>query len=105
MIHTVKGYGIDNKAEVDVLQELFCFLYDPTDVGNLISDCFSFSKFRFNIWKFSFHISLNPSLENFEHYCVSFWDECNCDVGLTFLGIVFFGIGMKIDLFQSCGHC
>ena len=103
--HTVKGYGIVNKAVVYVLQELFRFLYDWTDVGNLISDWSSFSTSSLNIWKFSIHTPLNPSLENFEHYFVSFWNECNYDIVLTSLGVAFFGIGMKIDLFQSCGHC
>ena len=52
MIHTIKGFGIANKAEVDVFLELSCFLNDPTDIGNLISGSFAFSKFSLNIWKF-----------------------------------------------------
>ena len=62
--HTVKGHGIVNKAEVDVFLELFCFFNDPTDVGNLISGSFAFSKSSLNIWKFMVHVLLKPSLEN-----------------------------------------
>ena len=69
VMHTVKGFGIVNKAEVDVFLELSCFFYDPTDVGNFISGFIStFSKSNLNIWKFSVHILLKPGLENFEHY-------------------------------------
>ena len=66
MIHTVKGFGVVNKAEVDVFLELSCFLDDPTDVGNLISGSSGFSKSSLNIWKFSVHILLKPGLEDFE---------------------------------------
>ena len=68
MIHTVKGFGIVNKAEIDVFLELFCFFNDLKDVGNLTSGFSAFSKSSLNIWKFSVHILLKPSLENFEHY-------------------------------------
>ena len=71
MIHTVKGFGIINKAKVDVFLELSCLFYDPTDVGNLISGYSSFSKFSLNIWKFMVHVLLKPGLENFEHYFAS----------------------------------
>ena len=71
MIHTVKGFGIVNKAEVDVFLELSCFFDDPVDVGNLISDSFAFSKSSLNIWKLMVHILLKPVLENFEHYFAS----------------------------------
>ena len=74
-------------------------------VGNLISGSSAFSKFILNIWKFTVHVLLKPGLENFEHYFTSVWDECNSAVVWTFFGIDFFGIGMKTDLFQSCGHC
>ena len=67
-IHTVKGFGIVNKADVDVLLELSWSFYDPTDVGNLISGFSAFSKSSLNIWKFSVHILLKPCLEDFEHY-------------------------------------
>ena len=71
VIHTVKGFGIINKAEVDVFLEFSCFFDDPMDVGNLISGSSAFSKSSFNIWKFSDHILLKPSLENSEHYFAS----------------------------------
>ena len=67
VIHTVKGFGIVNKVEVDVFLELSCFFYDPTVVGNLISGSSAFSKSSLNIWKFLVHVLLKPSLENFEH--------------------------------------
>ena len=89
VIHTVKGFDIVNEAEVDVFLECTCFFYDPTDVGNLISGSFAFSKSSLNIWKFSVHALLKPSLENFEHYFASLWDECNYAVVWTFFGIAF----------------
>ena len=89
VIHIVKGFGVVNKAEVDVFLELFCFFYDPTDVGNLISDSSAFSKSTLNIWKVSVHVLLKSSLENFEHYFSSVWDECNCAVVWAFFGIAF----------------
>ena len=69
--HTVKGFGIVNKAEVDVFLEIFCFLDDPMDVGNLISGSSAFSKSSLNIWKFMVHLLLNPGLGNFELYFAS----------------------------------
>ena len=89
VIHTVKGFSIVNKAEVDVFLEFSCFLYDPTSIGNLISDSFAFSKSSLNTGKFSVHVLLKPGLENFEHYFASVWDECNCAVVWTFFGIAF----------------
>ena len=71
MIHTVKGFGIVNKAEMDVFLELSCFFDDPSDVGNLISGSSAFSKTSLNIRKFTVHKLLKPSLENFEHYFTS----------------------------------
>ena len=71
VIHKVKGFGIVDKAEVDVFLELSCFFDDPVDVGNLSSGSFAFSKSSLNIWKFSAHILLKPGLENFEHYFAS----------------------------------
>ena len=68
VIHPVKGFGIVNKAEVDVFLELSCFFDDLADVGNLISGSSAFSKFSLNICKFAVHILLKPGLENFEHY-------------------------------------
>ena len=71
MIHTVKGFGIVNKAEVDVFLELSCFFHDPEDVGNLISGSSAFFKTSLNIRKFTVHVLLKPGLENFEHYFTS----------------------------------
>ena len=68
VIHTVKGFSIVNKAEIDVFLELSCFVHDPVDVGNVISGSSVFSKTSLNIWKFSVHVLLKPGLENFEHY-------------------------------------
>jgi len=71
VIHIVKGFGIVNKAEIDVFLELSCFFDDLTDVGNLISVSSAFSKPSLNIWKFTVHVLLKPGLENFEHYFIS----------------------------------
>ena len=71
VIHTVKGFGIVNKGEIDFFLELSCFFDDPVDIGNLISGSSAFSKTSLNIWKFMIHILLNPGLENFEHYFTS----------------------------------
>ena len=71
VIHTVKGFGIVNKAEVDIFLELSCIFDDPTDVTNLISVSSAFSKSSLNIWKFMIHILLKPGLENFKHYFAS----------------------------------
>ena len=104
MIHTVKGFYVVNETEVDIFLEFPCFLCDPGNVGNLISDSSSFSKPSLNIWKFSVHVMLKPSLENFEHNFTTWelteivwWFEHS-------LVLPFLGIGMRIDLFQSCGH-
>ena len=67
MIHTVKGFGIVKKVEIDVFLELSCFFDDPEDVGNLVSGSSAFSKTSLNIWKFMVHVLLKPDLENFEH--------------------------------------
>ena len=71
VIHTVKGFGVVNKAEVDVFLMVSCFFDDPTDVGNLISGSSAFSKTSLNIRKFMVHVLLKPGLENFEHYFAS----------------------------------
>ena len=71
MIHIVKGFGIVNKAEIDVFLELSCYFDDPVDIGNLISGSSAFSKSSLNIWKFMVHVLLKPGLENFEHYFTS----------------------------------
>ena len=104
VIPTVKGFGIVNKAEVDVFLQVSCIFCDPAVVDNLISGSSAFSNSSLNIWKFSVHVQLKPSLENFQLYFANMWDECNCAVVWTFFGVAF-GIGMKTDLFQSCGHC
>ena len=80
VIHTLKGFGIVNKAEIDIFLELSFFFDDPADVGNLISGSSIFSKTNLNIWKFTVRLLLKPGLENFEHYFTSMWDECNCAV-------------------------
>ena len=102
---TVKDVGIVNKAEVRVFLELSCFFDDPVDVGNLISASSAFSKSSLNIWKFLVHVLLKPWLANFEHYFASLWDQCYCVVVWTFFTITFFGIRLKTNLFQPCGHC
>ena len=80
VIHTVKDFGIVNKAETDVFLVLSCFFCDPTDVGNLISGSSAFSKSSLNMWKFMVHVLLKPGLENFEHYFASMGDGCNSAV-------------------------
>ena len=89
VIHTVKGFGIVNKTEVDIFLEFSCFLDYPKDVGNLISGSSVSSKSSLNIWKFPVHVLLEPSLENFEHYFASVWVECNCAVVWIFFGTAF----------------
>ena len=80
VIHTVKGFGIVNKAEIDVFLELSCFFQDPADVGNLISGSSAFSKTSLNIRKFTVHVVLKSGLKNLEYYFTSMLDECNCVV-------------------------
>ena len=96
LTHSVKGFGVVNKAEVDVFLELFCFFYDPMDVGNLILCSSGFSESSLNMWKFTGHILLKPGLENFEHYCASLWDECNCVLVWTFLAFSFLELEWKL---------
>ena len=105
VIHTVKGFSVVNKAEVDIFLEFSCFLYDPADVGNLISGSSAFSKSSLNIWKSWFRYCwslawriLNITLLACEMSAIVQYSEHS-------LALVFFGIGMKTDLFQSCGHC
>ena len=89
VIHTVKGFGIVKKAEIDVFLELSCFFDDLADVGNLISGFSAFSKTSLNIWKFMVHILLKSGLDHFEHYFTIVWDECNCAVVWAIFGIAF----------------
>ena len=105
MIHTVKGFGVVDETEVDVFLEFPCFLYDPVNIGNLISGSSSFSESRLDIWKFLVHIMLKPSMQGFKRDLTHMGDECNCPMVVTFFNITHLGIGMRIDLFQSCGHC
>ena len=87
VVHTVKAFGIVSKA--DVFLELSYFFDDPTDVGILIFGSSAFSKSSLNIWHLLIHVLLKPSLENFEHYFDSVWDECNFSIVGAFLGIAF----------------
>ena len=87
VIHTVKGFRVVNKTDVDVFLDSFCFFYDPTDGGNLISGSSTFSESSLYIWKFLVHKLLRPNLKDFEHYLASMWDECCCVVVWTFIGI------------------
>ena len=105
VIHTIKGFGIVNKAEIDVFLGLFCFLDDPTNVGNLIAGSSAFSKTSLNIWKFMVHVLLKPDLEIFEHYFTSMWGESNCAVVWAFFGIAFLWDWNENCHLQSCGHC
>ena len=89
VIYTVKGFGIVNKAEIDVFLKLFRFFDDPVDIGNLIFGSSAFSKTGLNIWKFIVHVLPKPGLENFEHYFTSVCDECICAVVWAFFGIAF----------------
>ena len=89
VIHTVKGFGMVNKAEVDAFLELSWFFDDPTDVGSLISGSSAFSKTSLNIWKFMVPVLLKPGLENVEHYFTSMWDEYDCVVVWAFFSIAF----------------
>ena len=85
----VKGFGIVNKAEINVFLELSCFFDDPADVGNLIPGSSAFSKTSLNIWKFTVHVLLKPGLENSQHYFTTVWDEHNCAVVWALFGIAF----------------
>ena len=89
MIHTVKGYSVVNKAEVDLFLELSCFIDDPVDVDNLISCSSAFSKTSMNILTFMVQVLLKPSVEIFQHYFASVSDECKRVVVWSFFGIDF----------------
>ena len=80
MVLPVKGFGLVNKAEVDIFLELSCIFDNPVDVGNSICGSSAFSKSSLNIWQFMVHVLLKPGLENFEYYFTSMCDECNCAV-------------------------
>ena len=89
MIHTVKGFGVDNKGKIDVFLVLSRFFYDSMNVSNLISGSSAFSKSCLNIWNLTVHVLLKPGLENFEHYFASMWDGWNYVVVWAFFGITF----------------
>ena len=89
VIHIVKGFGIINKAEIDVFSGTLLLFKDPGNVGILISRSSTFSKTSLNIWKFTVHVLLKADLENFEYYFISVWEECNCAVVWAFFGIAF----------------
>ena len=105
VIHTVKGFSIVNRAEEDVFLEFSCFVYDPTDVSNLISASSAFSKSSLYIWKFSIQVVLKPSLKDLSITLLT------CEMSAVLqqfehsLALYFTGIGIKTDIFQSCGHC
>ena len=105
VIHTVKGFGIVNKAEIDAFLDLSCFFNDPVDVGNLISGFSAFSKTSLNIWKFRVHVLLSLAWRILSITLLS----CEMSAIVWYfehtLALPFFGIGMKTDFFQSCGHC
>ena len=105
VIHTVKGFGIINKTEVDVFLEFSCFPYAPKNVGNLISGSSAYSKSNLYIWKFLVHVLLKPNLEDFECDLTSMWNECNYPVVGTFFGIALLWDWNENWLFQSYGHC
>ena len=87
VIHRVIGFDVVNEAEVYVFLELSCFFDDSTDIGNLISGSFAFSKSRLNTSEFLVHILLKLSLQNFKHHFASMWNECSCTIVWTFFGI------------------
>ena len=95
MIDTVKGFSIVDETEVDVFLEFTNFLYDPANVGNLISGSSSFSKPNLDIWKFQVCLMLKPSMQNFKHDLTSMGDECNCPMVGTFFSTTLPGIWDK----------
>ena len=105
VIHTVKGFGIVNKAEIDVFRELSCFFDDPADVGNLISGSSAFSNTSLNIRKFTVHILLKPDLRILSINLLACEMSAIVQSFEHSLALPFFGVGMKTNVFQSCGHC
>ena len=91
MIHTVKGFCVVDETEVDVFLEFPSFLYDPADVGNLISGSSFFSEPRLDIWKFSVHIILKPGMQDFKHDLTRMGDEYNCPMVNTFFSTTLLG--------------
>ena len=105
VIHTLKGFGMVNKAKVVVFLEFFCFSYDPAVLAIWSLVPLPFLNSSLNIWKFLVHVLLKPSLENFEHYFARVWDECNCTVVWTIFGIAFLSYWNENWPFPSCSHC
>ena len=105
VIHTVKGFGVVNKAEVDVFLKLSNFFCDPMDVGNLISDSSVFSKSSLNIWKSMIHVLLKPGLRILSISLLACEMSAIVQQFEHCLALPFFGIELKTDLFQSCGSC
>ena len=104
MIHTVKGFSIVGVTEIDAFLKFSCLLYNPASAGNLISSSSFFSKPSLDIWKFLVFIMLKPTMEDFKHDLTSMREECNSPKFLAHsLVLAFLGIGIRIDLFQSCG--
>ena len=91
MVHAVKGFDIVCETEVDVFLEFPTFLYDPADVGNLISVSSSFIKPSLDIWKFLVHIMLRPSMQDFKHDLTSMGDESTCLMVSTFFSTTLLG--------------
>ena len=111
VIHTVEGFGIVSKAEIDVFLEFSCFFFHPADVENLISGSSAFFKSSLNIWKFMVHVLLKPGLKNFEYYFASVWDEYKCMVVWTVFGIALlwdwnenWPFPVHCWVFQICWH-
>ena len=102
MIHTKALFSIVDKTEIDVLLKFPCFFYNTVNVGNLISSSSSFSKPNLDIWVC---IMLKPSMQDFKHDLTSMGDKCDCLMVRYSSVLPFLGIGMRIDLFQSCGYC
>ena len=111
VIHAVKGFSVVNEAEVFL--ELSCFFYDPKGIGNSISGSSAFSKSSLYIWKFSVHVLLKPSLEDFEHDLAGMWNEDNCTLLWTFFGTALlwywnenwpFSVLWPLLSFQICWH-
>ena len=102
VIHRVKGFGIVNKAEIDIFLELSWFFSDPTDVGILISGSSAFSKTSLNIWKFTIHVLLKPGLANFEHYLLCLLENYffYAHFCLAILGNVFYPIVSLLGLLK-----
>ena len=91
MIHIVKGFNVVNETAIDVFLKFPCVLYNPANVGNLISSFSSISKPSLGIWKFLICIILKPSMQDFKHDLTSMGDECNCQMVSTFFGTTLLG--------------